>query len=182
MPGGVTYAGYNLIGAVAILPIVRHMASDRDAVTAGLLAGPLAMVPAMLFFICMAAWPEVRHVTLPSDFLLEKLHLPVFRLAYQGMIFAARLESGTGVVHAVNERIAGSVRDRDAFGWRWRMATAFAVLTFSVFLAQTFGLVTLIAGGYRFLSYAFLLVYVAPLLTLGLWRVTRRTRPAQVPG
>ena len=98
------------------------------------------------------------------------------------MIFAARLESGTGVVHAVNERIAGSVRDRDAFGWRWRMATAFAVLTFSVFLAQTFGLVTLIAGGYRFLSYAFLLVYVAPLLTLGLWRVTRRTRPAQVPG
>ena len=57
---GLTYAGYNLIGAIGALPTVRHMTSDLDAVKAGILVGPLAMVPAALFFVCMAAWAEVR--------------------------------------------------------------------------------------------------------------------------
>src|SRR3546814_12731573 len=37
--GGLTYAGYNIIGAIVILPVTRHMLSARDAVSAGLLAG-----------------------------------------------------------------------------------------------------------------------------------------------
>ena len=48
---GVAYGGYNLIAAVLILPVVRHFQSRRDAVIAGALAGPLAMVPAILFFV-----------------------------------------------------------------------------------------------------------------------------------
>jgi len=38
-------------------------------------------------------------------------------------------------------------------------------------LADGFGLVTLIARGYRLLAYALLAVYVLPLLTVGLWRL-----------
>ena len=53
---GVTYASYNVVGAVVILPVLRHLTSSRDAVIAGLLAGPLAMIPAVLFFLCMIAW------------------------------------------------------------------------------------------------------------------------------
>ncbi len=40
-----------------------------------------------------------------------------------------------------------------------------------MFLADRFGLVTLIASGYRFLSWVFLAVYVLPLLTVGLFRL-----------
>ena len=54
--GGITYASYNIVGAVVILPIVRHLTSDRDAVIAGVIAGPLAMLPALLFFTCMIAF------------------------------------------------------------------------------------------------------------------------------
>jgi uncharacterized membrane protein YkvI len=65
----VTYASYNIIGAVVILPVVRHLTSDRDAVIAGLVAGPLAMLPALLFFVCMVAfYPGIANETLPSDF------------------------------------------------------------------------------------------------------------------
>ena len=32
---GLTYFGYNIIGAVVILPVLRHLLSDRDAVVAG---------------------------------------------------------------------------------------------------------------------------------------------------
>ena len=81
--GGVTYASYNIIGAVVILPVLRHMTSDRDAVIAGLIAGPLAMIPAMLFFISMIAfYPAIANETLPSDFLLQRFDLPVFHVHF----------------------------------------------------------------------------------------------------
>ena len=47
---------------------------------AGLIAGPLAMLPALLFFCCMMAYyPQIGAATLPSDFLLQRLDLPLFR-------------------------------------------------------------------------------------------------------
>jgi uncharacterized membrane protein YkvI len=172
--GGVTYAGYNLIGAIAILPVTRHLRSDRDAVVAGLLAGPLAMTPALLFFICMAAWPEAKGVALPSDFLLNHLDMPIVRWAFQIMIFAALLESGTGTANAFIERIAGVFHDRgQVMSRKARLGVALVLLTFAVFLADRFGIIELIAKGYRFSAYVFLAIYVLPLLTIGLWRVTR---------
>ena len=65
--GGLMYAGYNILGAVLILPVVRHMTGRRDALIAGLLAGPMAMLPGILFFICMVAfYPQVTDAPLPS--------------------------------------------------------------------------------------------------------------------
>lgn len=54
--GGLTYASYNIVGAVVILPVLRHLTSQRDAVVAGIIAGPLTMLPAALFFIAMMAF------------------------------------------------------------------------------------------------------------------------------
>lgn len=174
--GGVTYAGYNIIGAVVILPVIRHMTGRRDAIAAGLLAGPLAMIPAMLFFLCMVAYfPEIGAQALPSDFLLQRLNLPAFRVVFQLMIFAALLESGTGGVHAINERIAHAYQARSdrQFSRRARLAVTLVVLGGSVFVADKVGLVQLIARGYTWLSYVFLAIFVLPLLTLGVVRLVR---------
>lgn len=173
--GGVTYAGYNIVGAVVILPVVRHMTRDRDAVVAGLIAGPLAMVPALVFFICMLAfYPGIGNEALPSDFMLQRLGYPAFHLLFQGMIFLALLESGTGIVHAVNERIASAYeRGGRTYPKRIRLLVASTLLVGSIFLASRFGLVALIANGYRALAYALIAIYVLPLLTLGLWRLWR---------
>ena len=177
--GGLTYAGYNIIGAVVILPVVRHMTSRRDAVIAGLIAGPLAMVPALLFFISMMAfYPQIGAEALPSDFLLQRLSRPLFHLIFQLMIFAALLESGTGAVHAVNERIAFAYQARrgQPLSNVARLAGAGLLLTGSIFLADRFGLVALIATGYRTLAYVFLAIYVLPVMTLGVWRLWRGAR------
>jgi uncharacterized membrane protein YkvI len=177
--GGVTYAGYNILGAVVILPVIRHLRTRRDAVIAGALAGPLAMLPAMLFFLSMSAfYPQIRGQTLPSDFLLERLRLPIFRCVFQAMIFAALVESGTGQAHAINERISQALvkRGKPPFGRAGRLALTAALLTFSVFVADRIGLVTLIAQGYRYLAYLFLAMFVLPLLTIGLWRIARGWR------
>jgi hypothetical protein len=178
--GGLTYAGYNISGAISILPVLRHLRSRRDAVVAGLIAGPLAMLPAVVFFICMMAWPEALSSSLPSDVLLGHLGAPWLRWLYQIMIFAALLESGTGAVHAFNERIAATLKDGAArFSRGPRLALSLMILAAAVFLAERIGLVGLIASGYRFLAYAFWIVYVLPLFTVGvalLWR----TRSSEV--
>ncbi len=174
--GGLTYAAYNIVGAVVILPVLRHLTSRRDAVVAGLIAGPLAMLPAILFFVAMMAfYPAIAAEALPSDFLLRQMRLPGFHLLFQLMIFAALLESGAGAVHAVNERISGALeaRGRPPLGTRARAAIAAAILAGCMFVAARVGLIALIASGYRFLAWMFLLVYLVPLLTIGVWRLFR---------
>lgn len=171
---GVIYAGYNIIGAVMILPVVRHFTSDRDAIKAGLLCGPLAMLPALIFFVCMCAfYPAIGAQTLPSDFMLRRMNLPIFHLTFQLMIFAALLESGTGAVHAINERLAAAYRARREAELpnSLRLLAAGGILIGSIFIANRFGLVTLIAKGYRGLAYLILALYVAPLVTYGVWQL-----------
>lgn len=180
--GGTVYAGYNIIGAVVILPVLRHLTSSRDAVVAGLIAGPLAMIPALLFFICMVAfYPGIAGETLPSDFMLQRLNMPLFHLLFQVMIFSALLESGASSVHAINERIAKAVLRRrgTVLSHRARLLIALVLLVGCMFLATRFGLVALIANGYRALAYVLLAVYVLPLMTYGIWRLRARHRKLQ---
>ncbi|WP_419816583.1 hypothetical protein [Glacieibacterium sp.] len=176
---GLAYAGYNVVGAVVILPVIRHMTSSRDAVVAGLVAGPLAMIPAIIFFIAMVGfYPGIASETLPSDFLLRQLQMPLLHVLFQLMIFSALLESGTGSVHAINERIAKAWQQRRgvALSARARAVNAAVLLVACIFVADRFGLVALIASGYRWLSYAILAVFVVPLLTVGIARLIRSPR------
>jgi uncharacterized membrane protein YkvI len=182
---GITYTNYNVVGAVVILPVIRHLTSTRDAVVAGALAGPLTILPALLFFLCMLAWyPQIGGETLPADFMLRQLGMPLLHATFQSMIFFALVQSSVSTVHAINERIAGWLTERRglAFGPVQRFASTAVLLVIAIFFAQRFGLVDLIAKGYRGLAIMFLVVFVLPVMTLGLWRVasSRRARPAAV--
>jgi uncharacterized membrane protein YkvI len=181
--GGITYAGYNVVCAVVILPALRHLTSRRDAVIAGMLAGPLAMIPALLFYVCMVAYyPAITGVALPSDYVLTQLHAPILRIIFQIMILVALLESGTGSVHAVNERIAGILGARGrTLPTTGRFLISAGVLVLSVFVATRFGLVALIARGYRALAYVFIAVYVVPLLARGAWMTFTLRYAPEVP-
>lgn len=171
--GGATYAGYNLIAAVAILPFLRHLRGPRDAVAAGLLSGPLAMLPALLFFLAMVAFhPEIADATLPSDFLLGRIGLPWLTIAFQAMIFVALLETGVGMVNAINERIGASLARRNAaFPWPARLAVSLVLVLGSAVFAARYGLVDLIARGYGAFGWIMLAVFVLPLATIGVARL-----------
>ena len=180
---GLTYFGYNIVGAVVILPVLRHLMSDRDAVVAGAIAGPLTMLPALLFFVPMVAfYPEVQAATLPSDFLLQRIGIPAFHILFQAMIFSALLESGTSSVHAINERIdhAWTARTGKPLTHRQRLSIALVVIVTCMFLASRFGLVALIATGYRALAYILLATFILPLVTIGVWKLWRRPQPVPI--
>lgn len=173
--GGITYASYNVIGAVLILPVLRHLRNDRDAVVAGLLAGPLAMAPAIIFFICLSAfYPAVLGETLPSDYVLNQLGMPLFHFLFQAMIFFALLECSVGIVQALNVRIAAYNRRRGReTTLAVRIGVPMVILFGSVFVASAVGLVALIAQGYRAMAYCVLAIYILPLFTIGLMRLIR---------
>lgn len=182
LAGGFTYASYNVVGAVIILPALRHLTDVREAAVAGLIAGPLAMLPAVAFFVAMIGfYPGIAQATLPSDVILNALELPFFHILFQAMIFCALLESGTGSVHAINERIDAvwRVRYGAALPRRMRALSASLILIGCVFVASRFGLVALIARGYRLLAWIIFGVYVVPLLTLGMRRLLQ---PSLVAG
>lgn len=174
--GGLTYASYNAVCAVMILPMLRHLTSQRDAVVAGLLAGPLAMLPAILFYIAMIGfYPAIGDEALPSNFILEKLNIPLFHFVFQGMVLIALLESGAGAVHSINERISTLWQNRGGteLGTVPRAVIGSALLVGCIFVADWFGLIQLIANGYRLLALIFLTLFVGPVLTIGVLKLIR---------
>jgi uncharacterized membrane protein YkvI len=96
------------------------------------------------------------------------------------MIFSALLESGTSSVHAINERIDHALLTHygKALTHPQRLAIAVAVLVVCMFLASRFGLVALIATGYRALSYILLATFILPLVTVGVWKLSHIPRAA----
>jgi uncharacterized membrane protein YkvI len=174
---GITYGTYNIVAAVMILPVLRHLGSRREALIAGAIAGPMAMLPALAFLVAMVAFhPAILTETLPSDYILQRIGSPAFRFAFQLMVFGALLESGVGVIHALNERVI-AWRESRAPGTtppRWlRPALTITVLAACMFVANRIGLVDLIASGYRLMAGVFLVTFVLPLLTIGVARLVR---------
>ncbi len=172
--GGIEYAAYNLGVIPAVLFSVRHATTSREAVAAGLLAGPIAIFPALLFYLAMAGhYPAVLNETLPANYLLEQLGWPLFQISFQVILLGTLIETGTGFVHAVNERVAGLYRDSGSpmMGWL-RPAFAVLLLLAGAGLAQL-GLVGLVSRGYGTITWGFVMIYVIPVLTVGGWKIWR---------
>jgi uncharacterized membrane protein YkvI len=173
---GVSYAGYNLAVVPGILYCTRRLQSTRQALTAGALAGVIAIVPAMFFFCAMAAfWPEIRSAPVPIDLVLERLDLPWLSAIFYIALFGIFVKTGAALIHAVNERIAGALQERGLSLPSWsRPVVAIGVIAIAAVLADRIGIVALIAKGYQMLTSAFLLVFVAPLVIVGGLRIVRR--------
>ena len=177
---GLTNAGYNVATIPAVLFCVRHFARRRDTLVAGALAGPLGMLPGLVFFIAMVGYAqEIADQALPSAFLLGKLQAPWFEWAFQLAVMLTLVDTGVALLHAINERVAGAFAERRRPMPRGlRPAIASAVMLVAVYAATAVGLVDLIAKGYGTLTWYFLAIYVLPLLTWGAWLLWRGRPPA----
>jgi uncharacterized membrane protein YkvI len=137
------------------------------------------MLPALAFFVALAAFErEIQGVSIPSNFLLERIGWPTLQIIYQVMIFGAIVETGVGLLHAINERIAGVVQSTGrTLSHTARGAVAAVSLFFALTVAEAFGLIGLIANGYGTLTWVFIVVFVFPVLTYGVWAITRKRAP-----
>lgn len=171
---GVRYAGYNLAVIPPVLAALRLHETRKETLIAGALTGPIAMIPGLLFFLPMIGmYPEIVDAAVPSTVLLERLGSRGFQIAFQLVLFGTLIETGAGLIHAFNERIAGFQADREGEMPTWvRPAVAVALLGVGTFVSS-FGLIGLIARGYGTMTIGFIVVYVVPVLTLGVWRIVQ---------
>ena len=171
------YLGYSIAVVPMIIFCVRHMESRRDALLAGALAGPIGMIPAVLFFLGMSAsYPDIVSAPVPADYMMQNLNLGWMQLLFYLVVFGTFVETGTALVHSVNERIHQVFVERNSVMPRWmRPAVAVLILFVAIVLAQEVGLVDLIADGYGTLTYAFILIFLLPLLSVGAWKVFKST-------
>jgi uncharacterized membrane protein YkvI len=157
---GITYAGYNVATLPAVLFCIRNLTRPRETLVAGFLAGPLGMLPGVLFYVAMIGYhEELADVALPSAFLLGKLGAPWFEYAFQVAVLLTLVDTGVALLHAINERVAKVYEEGDRPMPRvLRPALAVTIMVIS---------------GYGYLTYAFIALLIVPVLTVGLWRLLR---------
>ena len=181
---GIAFSGYNMAAIPAILFCIRHQHRRREAVIAGALAGPIAMVPAMLFFVAMIGqYDQLATVgdsgPLPITVLMGALHgAGFFIYLFPVVLFGTFVETGAAMIHGVNERLDHTFAEKSINMPNWmRPVVAMLILFTAVILADAVGLTGLVAKGYGTITYGFLLVFVLPVLTWGvylIWRADQR--------
>jgi uncharacterized membrane protein YkvI len=167
--GGLKYGAYNLAALPAMLFSLRHLEHRREAFGAGALAGFIAMFPGTLIYTAfLANYPAITEQTIPANFVLSGLGMPWFQTFFQIILFGTFIETGTGMIHGFNERIAGVMTERGhTMSQMHRLCVAAGLLVVAIWMADRFGLVKLISDGYGLITYGFWLLFLLPILVLG---------------
>lgn len=175
--GGLKYGLYNMCVIPAILFCIRHVETRRQAVSAGLIAAVIGVLPALLFYLAiLGQYPDVVMQEIPAVFVLEKARVPALLVIFVVMLFGTLIQTGTGFIHGVNQRIERTLaaRGRSFPDWQ-RPVIAIILLVLSLGLAK-FGIIALVARGYGLMSWGVFAIYFVPLVTVGLYRIIRQSR------
>jgi uncharacterized membrane protein YkvI len=173
--GGFQYAFYNLGIIPAVLFATRHLETRREAVGSGIFAGIIGIVPGLFLYLAMIGqYPEILGATVPTNHVLTVIGSGGLQFIFQFVLFITLIETGTGFIYAVNERIFSVYKEKKQEMPRWVTAVlTVALLILGAFIAQ-FGLIGLIAKGYGTITWGFFVFYVIPVLTIGVWKIMQK--------
>jgi len=174
MLGGIKYALYNMGIIPAVFFCLTHIKTRRQALSAGLMGGLIGIIPGFLFYMAVLGhYPDILPEPIPALYVLKQINAPLFMILFQIVLFGTLIETGTGFIHAVNERIQASLNLKGKQLPRWmRPMIASGLIIISIGISS-FGLINLIAKGYGTISWGFFAVFIIPLLTLGIYKIIK---------
>jgi uncharacterized membrane protein YkvI len=173
------YCLYSSVVIPAMLFATRAIRQRREAIASGVISAVIGILPAVLLHTTFAAgYPGVLNKEIPAYTMIASLELPALTAAYLVILFGSLIDVGIGFIQSVNERFdTWSEQKRGVpVAPIERAGIALVCLLVSGALSLL-GIVRLIAQGYGFMAYLFLLLFVAPLLTTGLYSLTRSKSP-----
>lgn len=178
--GSFKYAFYNLGIIPAVLFTVKHVETRKEAIGSGLIAGLIGIVPGVLLFIAMTGfYPEIITASVPTVFILNALNMPALQIGFQVVLFGTLIETGTGFIFAVTERISNVYAEqKKTMPQSVTIALTAALLIIGAMIAQ-FGLLGLIAKGYGTITWGFMAFYVIPVLTWGVYKIIQNDKALQ---
>ena len=173
LSSGTLFATLQMTLIPAVLFVAVHFEERKHAVIAGVLAGPIAMIPAFLMFFAMLAfYPEIAAIPVPMTYILDRIDATFLALVIQLVILGTFVETGTALVHSVNERIATVMREHNReIKDIYRPMIAVGLMIFSAYLATAIGIIDLVGKGYVYMAYYFVVIFIIPLMTIGLYRI-----------
>jgi len=105
--------------------------------------------------------------------MISQLGFASFLALYTVMLFGTFIETGAGILQGINDRVDGYLEDsgRPTLSPMSRATIAVSAILVSAGLSLI-GITDLIAKGYGTLAWGFLAVYVIPLMTVGVYRLS----------
>jgi uncharacterized membrane protein YkvI len=175
MIGGLQYALYNASGIPIVLYAARAIETRSQAVASGVIGAFIAMIPGILFHLSFTgAYPGILEEAMPVYAMFESLAMPLLQAAYLLVLFGTFIETGAGDIQGLIERLDSWWLERRGRPLGRAQHAVFAAGTLIIAsLLANFGIVDLIAEGYGNLAWGFLLVYLIPLFTVGIYRLSR---------
>jgi len=169
---GFKYALYNIAAAPLLLYVARVFETRGEAMRSGVIGGAIAMLPAVVFQVTFFAnYPDILQQPIPTYWMMKELGMSVLLVVYTVMLFGTFIETGAGMLQGINERIDAWLEEKRGRGLGRAAHAAIAVSAIGVSaLLSLLGITVLIARGYGTMAWGFLLVYVIPLLTVGVYR------------
>lgn len=170
-----------MLYTAAVIPVLLYSARDirtrGESIASGFTAGFVGVFPAVVFHLTfLAAYPASLEQPLPTYWMIGQLARPWLMIVFIIVLFAMIIQTCAGLLQGVNERIDAWLEERRG---RKGDPTTHAVvaggaLLISLFLAS-FGITALVAKGYGTLAWGYLIVYFIPLLTIGVYKIWRKS-------
>ena len=111
---------------------------------------------------------------IPAVFVLERTGIPLLMILFQVILIGTLIETGTGLIHSVNERLQSVLHASGKKLLQWQRPVIAVIILLIAFGLSTFGLIDLIAQGYGAVSWGFLLVFILPLVSMGIYQIRKK--------
>ena len=172
---GVLYCAYNLVVLPSTFFTIERQTRRVESIVSGIVGGILATIPWFLtYFALMCFYPsnDVMGATVPWLAMMQDTAGPVVIAIFGVVMGWTLIETSTGIIHAAIERVNNGLKEmnKPVMTNKQQVILTVVVLVGSMVLSKV-GIIDLIATVYNALSYAFLLIYVLPLVTVGVYKI-----------
>jgi len=176
---GLLYVGYNSCVEATTLFTLDRQTKRKHAILGGFIAGALTTIPFILAYLCILGFypsEEVLNAPVPWLRMLNKTAGSGIIPLYGLVVAWTFIESGTGFIHAIIERINSNLQElgKKSLDRKQNAAIAVGILVFATILSRI-GIIDLVARGYTYMAYGFIIFFIIPLVTIGTIRIIKPT-------
>jgi uncharacterized membrane protein YkvI len=172
---GVVYVGYNLAVYPATLFTLKRQTTRKETVWSGVIAGVLMTIPWFLtYFAVMGFYPnsDILGASVPWLAMMQGIAGPGVVAIFGIVVGWTLIETSTGIIHGLLNRIDAVLveKNKPELTAKQNATITVGVLLLATILAKV-GIIGLIAKGYTLMAYGMILVFLVPILTVGVYKI-----------
>lgn len=177
LAAGVLYVGYNLVVVVAVMFSLDRLTQRKESIWGGVLTGVLSVIPFILTYLCILSFypgEEILGAAVPWLAMVGELGTGAGVLAafFAVVVIYTLVETSVGIIHALVGRIDDSMKEAGRGGLTGGQSAIFGgVVLLGAMLLSQVGIFNLVASGYTYMAYAFLILFALPLATIGVYKI-----------